>query len=41
MAARVFEGEIMAKFVFGMNLSLDGYVDHVKCGQVPRSFDTG
>ena len=29
----------MAKFVFGMNLSLDGYVDHMKLGPpVPAAF---
>ena len=32
----------MAKLVFGMNLSLDGYVDHQEiCAQVPRFFVTG
>ena len=31
----------MAKLVFGMNQSLDGYVDHHGiCGRVPRSFVT-
>ena len=32
----------MAKIVFGMNQSLDGYVDHHELlRQVPRSFVTG
>ena len=31
----------MAKFVFGLNQSLDGYVDHLGiCALVPRSFVT-
>ena len=30
----------MAKLIFGLSQSLDGYVDHWKCGQVPRSFIT-
>jgi dihydrofolate reductase len=28
----------MAKLVFGMNQSLDGYVDHLECGQAPALF---
>ena len=31
----------MAKLVFGMNQSLDGYVDHLEFRQAPRSFVTG
>ena len=31
----------MAKLVFGMNQSLDGYVDHLEIRQAPRSFVTG
>ena len=32
----------MAKLVFGMNQSLDGYVDHQEIArQAPRSFVTG
>jgi dihydrofolate reductase len=38
LAAWVFEGEIMAKFVFGMNLSLDGYVDHMEMRSGPALF---
>lgn len=34
----VFEGERMAKFVFGMNLSLDGYVDHTEMRTGPALF---
>jgi dihydrofolate reductase len=30
LAASTFEGERMAKFVFEMNQSLDGYVDHLE-----------
>ena len=30
----------MAKIVFGMNQSLDGYVDHQEFAPVPRSFVT-
>jgi hypothetical protein len=30
----------MAKLVFGMNQSLDGYVDHMALRLIPRSFDT-
>ena len=31
----------MAKLVFGLTQSLDGYVDHQECGRlVPRSFVT-
>ena len=30
----------MAKLVFGLNQSLDGYVDHLKLRQAPRSFVT-
>jgi len=30
----------MAKLVFGMNQSLDGYVDHLELGQALRSFVT-
>ena len=28
----------MAKLVFGLNQSLDGYVDHRQCRQNPGSF---
>jgi hypothetical protein len=31
----------MAKLVFGMNQSLDGYVDHLEIQTGPRSFVTG
>jgi hypothetical protein len=31
----------MAKLVFGMNQSLDGYVDHQEIRTGPRSFVTG
>ena len=34
----VFEGESMAKFVFGMNQSLDGYVDHLEMRTGPALF---
>ena len=34
----VFEGEGMAKFVFGMNQSLDGYVDHLEMRPGPALF---
>src|SRR6266516_7416085 len=36
--AWVFEGESMAKFVFGMNQSLDGYVDHLEMRTGPALF---
>src|SRR3954471_8801755 len=32
------EGSVMAKLVFGMNQSLDGYVDHDRFGPSPRLF---
>jgi hypothetical protein len=31
----------MAKLVFGMNQSLDGYVDHEALRQIQHSFITG
>jgi dihydrofolate reductase len=34
----MFAEERMAKFVFGMNLSLDGYVDHLKMQTGPALF---
>src|SRR5256885_6061072 len=36
--AWAFEGESMAKFVFGMNQSLDGYVDHLEMRTGPALF---
>ena len=36
--AWAFEGESMAKFVFGMNQSLDGYVDHMEFAPGPSLF---
>jgi dihydrofolate reductase len=38
LAAWVFEDVSMAKFVFGMNQSLDGYVDHMKIRTGPALF---
>ena len=32
------QGEVMAKFVFGMNVSLDGYVDHLAMRPGPALF---
>lgn len=37
-AWRVNGGSDMAKLVFGMNVSLDGYVDHMKFGPSPTLF---
>ncbi len=31
----------MARIVFGMNHSLDGYVDHQEFARIPHSFVTG
>ena len=31
----------MAKLIFGMNQSLDGYVDHLEMRQAPQSFVIG
>jgi dihydrofolate reductase len=38
LAAWVFEDLSMAKFVFGMNQSLDGYVDHMEIPTGPDLF---
>ena len=38
LAAQVFEGERMAKFVFEMTQSLDGYVDHLEMAPGPALF---
>jgi dihydrofolate reductase len=35
---RLKEGRRMAKLVFGMNVSLDGYVDHTEFGPTPALF---